>query len=148
MTGVGLDTLKPSAWLSQGAATFLHKWQPCRKFCLSFDISSSLSFFSQAKKTSLHQPVWAPSEDQFDQNSTEVPSEPERALEGLEREPANPLHLRAQSQGSREALSLQSFAGPVGVSHSLGLGCRLFFLRPEDSAVCLQACSSRSSRTY
>lgn len=59
------------------------------------------------------------------------PSAPQSTAAGLQRSTAPPVTRWA-----------------VGVRHSLGLGCRLFFLRPEDSAVCLQARGSRSSRTY
>lgn len=142
-----LDTLKPSASLSQGAATCLQKWQPCRKFCLSFDISSSLSFFLRQRK----------------HLSTSLSGLPLK-ISLIKIQQKSPLNLRSSGRagaGARKpsapqstAAGLQSSVAPpvtcwaVGGSHSLGLGCRLLFLRPEDSAVCLQARGSRSSRTY
>lgn len=81
-------------------------------------VSSARSFFLMPKKTSLHQPVWASSEDQVDQNSAEILSEPEAALEGLGDQSGSPQTSGplCVSHGPLASLSLCCFSWTSGLS--------------------------------
>lgn len=83
MATVGLENFHSKAIILQGAA-FLQRSGSCAESFIS--PAQSLQFtviFLMPKKTPLDHPVWASSES-FDQNPTEIGSEPEAALEGLD----------------------------------------------------------------
>lgn len=101
--------VEPDKFHSQ-AVTLRQQLNFCRKAAamqkvlpVLLGVSSSWSFLLMPKKTSLHQAVWASPENQFDLNSTEILSEPETALEGLDNQSGCPHTLCTGAQTPRAA---------------------------------------------